>query len=108
MTYIQPNKKTLTTKLLLILVGAIILAAFRLVILYNSTVDLEHGIAGMRKEIKLLQAENVELKEEVFALFDSVNFKKNLGSNLVEDKNPEYMEIGASGEMFDEEKFFVG
>ncbi|MEK9180056.1 MAG: hypothetical protein AAB897_01425 [Patescibacteria group bacterium] len=81
--------------MLLMLVAAAVFAALWLVILYNSTVDLEHGIVSMRGDIKSLQAENAELKEGIYALFDAANFKKNVGSDLVQDKNPEYMEVGA-------------
>lgn len=97
MTYIQPNKKSIISRLSLLLLSAVILMAFAVVILYNKTVDLEHGIKAMRNDIKKTEAKNTELKEKIFALFDSSNFKETFGGNLIQDKNPEYLEIKLEG-----------
>src|SRR3989344_2535022 len=95
MTYIQPNRKSLLNKTIFALVGVVVATAFWLVILYNNIVDLEHGISSVREEIKSLQVESVDLNEKLFAIFDSSNFSKVLGANLIQDKNPEYMEVSS-------------
>ena len=78
------------------IIAIAVLAAFAVIILNNNIVNLEHGILGMREELKDAQTRNVELKEKVFGLFDSKNFSGIVGF-LVEDKNPEYMEVGSGG-----------
>ena len=77
------------------IVAIAVLAAFAVVILNNNVVNLEHGILGMREELKDAQTRNVELKEKVFGLFDAKSFS-GMGS-LVQDKNPEYVEVGSRG-----------
>jgi len=81
----------------LLLLAAVILMAFAVVILYNKTVDLEHGITAMRNDIKKTEAKNTELKEKIFALFDSSNLKETLGGSLIQDKNPQYLEVKLEG-----------
>lgn len=75
------------------LVLALVLAAFLLVVLYNRTVNFEHGLAEVRSGLKEVQAQNVELREQIFGLFDASNFEGVLSDNLIKDKNPEYLEI---------------
>ena len=93
MTYIQPNKKSLITKMLPVLIGSVVFAALWLVVLQNKIVDLEHGIIDARKELKALQLGNVELREKALTLFDVARIDAANESNLIQDKNPEYMEI---------------
>lgn len=73
--------------------AAVIIAVFWLIILYNSTVALEHGISGMRAELKSIQAANAELKETLLSLFDASTFGKIIDGTLVKDKNPEYIKV---------------
>lgn len=98
MTYIQPNKKSLINRILLILIVGAVFAALWLVVLYNGTVNLEYGIIGMRAEFKEAQIENAQLQERMLGLFDPSNFEEIIGSGLIQDKNPEYVEIGLGRE----------
>ncbi len=93
MTYIQPNKNDSLNKALFLLIGGVIFASFGLVILYNYIVNLEYGITNMRQEIKKAQTENVELREKTLALFDPENFRKIIKTDLVQDKNPDYLAV---------------
>lgn len=79
--------------ILLFLAGAVFFAAVWLVILYNSIVDFNHGISAMRVELKSAQAINAELKEKIFALLSGESLNKLTGERLVQEKNPEYIEV---------------
>lgn len=76
----------------MMLVFALIISVFWLIVVYNRVVNFEHGISAVKSELKSVQAENVELKEKIFGLFDEKNVSR-LDVGLVKDKNPEYLEV---------------
>jgi len=93
MTFIHPAKQSALTKFLIALIAASVLCSLGLVVIYNNIVNMEHGISSMRQELKKAQAENIALKEGIFALFDSSKFNEIIDVNLVQEKNPDYFEI---------------
>jgi hypothetical protein len=95
MTYIQPNKNHSTLNILLIFLGiGFFLGAVWLVILYNNSVNFSHGLSEMKSEFQEVQTVNVELKEKIFSVLDSLNSKSIAAShNLVQEKKPQYLEI---------------
>lgn len=102
MTYIQPTRKSTLSKILFMIIAIAVLAALAVVILHNNIVNLEYTILRMRDELKDIEAKNIELKENIFSLFDAKNFSGILGTNLIQDKNPEYLEVGHLGAPADE------
>lgn len=96
MTFIQPKKgSSVLNKILILLVAALVLGAFWMVILYNSFVNLNHGLSGLRLGFQQTQAQNAELKDKIFHLFDSANLGSFNNSRLIQDKNPEYLELNS-------------
>lgn len=93
MTYIQPAKKDILNRIIIMLSLGIVFGVLFLVIIYNRVVDMEHGISAMRAEIKTAQAENAELQEKTLALFAPANFTKIIAGNLIKDTSPEYLEV---------------
>lgn len=81
----------------MILVGlgiSIVLGSFWLVVIYNNIVDLRHDISSAKADFDALQAQNSELRSRVFALLDVSDLKES-SLGLVQDKNPEYLEINS-------------
>ena len=62
--------------------------------LYNNSVNFSHGLSEMKSEFQEVQAANVELKEKIFSVLDSINSKSiAVRHNLVQEKKPQYLEI---------------
>lgn len=94
MTFIQPNRdSSLSNKILVILILCLVFGTLWLIVLYNKYVNFSHGLSQMRSEFKEIQAQNAELKEKIFNLVDISNLEKFNGSNFIQDKNPQYLEI---------------
>jgi len=95
MTIIRPYKKLFLINILLIIFSIIlVLSAFTLVIFYNYTVNFEHKIEMQRSEIKKFETDISEMKKDLFNLLSFENLKKIAEQNgLVEEKNPEYLEL---------------
>jgi cell division protein FtsL len=95
MTIIQPYKKlSLVNILLIIFSGILVLSAITLVIVYNYVVNFEHRVEIQRSEIKKVETDVSEIKENLFNLLSSENLKKLAEQNgLVEEKSPEYLEL---------------
>lgn len=94
MTIIQPgNNKTFLNKILVAMIFGAILVSFMLVALYTRFVNLNHGIAETKKAIEESQTANAELKDKVFALLDRGRLESLAAErNLVEEKNPQYLQ----------------
>ena len=93
MTYIQPIKRDILNRIIFWFIAVGVFAALALVLIYNQIVNLEHNIVEIRNGIKQAQEKNVELQEQIFAIFNSNNFAKTVGDNFVVDKNPEYLPV---------------
>lgn len=66
MTFIQPNKKSIFFRLFLVLVVAGLMGGtFWLIVLYNQTVNLNHGIAAAKAELDSIGAENTALNNQI-------------------------------------------
>jgi cell division protein FtsB len=96
MTYIQPNKNSIIVNIILTLSGVTFaFGALWLVVLYNSVLNLNHGLAEMKTEYQALEAQSAELKESFFNLASPEKFKALASERqLIQDKKPEYLEIG--------------
>jgi len=74
------------------LISGLILGTFLLVVLYNRMVNFNHNLSATRSELQKIQAQNAELKDKVFSLFDSRS-SYDFEGKLIQDKNPQYLEI---------------
>lgn len=95
MTFIQPNKDSgFINKVLAALAVGFVASVFWLVALYNSSVNVSHGLSDMRGEFEEVQAQNMALQERILKLMNSDNLKGLAAAkNLVQDKKPDYLEI---------------
>jgi len=97
MTFIQPEKNNgFLGKFLMILMVGLFSGAIWLVVLYNNTVNLAHGAAEMRTELQSVQSQNAEAENKMFTLLtQSASAELVKKDNLVQDKNPEYLETNS-------------
>jgi len=97
MTFIQPNKNSsIFNKVLAVLVVCLILDGVSLVVLYNRTVNFNHGTAEMKAEFSTLQSQNADFKDKIFKLLNVGRDSAVSGDHkLIEDKNPQYLEINS-------------
>ena len=95
MTYIRPNKDHSTLNVVLLFLGiGFFLGAVWLVVLYNNSVNFSHGLSEMKAEFQEVQAANVELREHIFSVLDTLNSKDLAAQhNLVQEKKPQYLEL---------------
>lgn len=96
MTIIQPNRTQAFPLNLIIgaLIVLVMLSAVWLVSLYNTLVNIQHGISETKDEIKQIQTANAELKEELFALLDSRKFEEFAAeAALIKDRAPRYFQL---------------
>ncbi|MBI4087447.1 MAG: hypothetical protein HY434_01295 [Candidatus Liptonbacteria bacterium] len=94
MTFIQPNKNSniINITVLFFLSALLIAGAILLVILYNRFVNFEHGVSGIKLQLKEIQAQNVEIEDKIFTLIDSSKSESVSLGKLIPDKNPKYFE----------------
>lgn len=97
MTFTPPNRQhDILNKIMAVLIVCLVVGAFSLVTVYNSYVNMSHGLADMRAEFQTVQAENAALQKNIFNLVSSDNVKAlAVGGSLVQDKNPSYLEINS-------------
>lgn len=95
MTIVEPYKKISIINVLIFIFSLIsVCVAILLIILYNNVINFENKISAAKLEIKKIETETAELKENLFNLLASDNLKKVAEENgLVEDKNPEYFKL---------------
>jgi cell division protein FtsL len=98
MTIIRPHQKfSLVDVLLFISLILLFFASLALVIIYNYVVNFENSILEKQKEIKKVETQIAESKENLFNLLSSENLKKIAEENgLIEEKNPEYVELNSN------------
>lgn len=94
MTFIRSEKHNtlLFTALVLILISTIV----ALIMLYNQTVNLKHGITDLTSNIQQVAADTASLKDGVFAIFDPQKvdaLAKKEG--LVRESRPSYLEVNS-------------
>ncbi len=94
MTFIKSEKHNtlLFTALAFLLISAIV----ALIMLYNQTVNLKHGITDLKSDVQTMAAETASLKDKVFAIFDpqKVDILAK-GQGLVKETRPNYLEVNS-------------
>ncbi len=100
MTFIQPNKNSgILNKILAVLVICSVFSGAALVVLYNRIVNFDHGLDKAKAELASLQSQNADAKDKIFELLDTDKDSAALKDyGLVEDKNPQYLEISSKDE----------
>ena len=97
MTLLQPSSShPFLNKVIFLLVCALMAQALWLVMLYNHVVNVAHAITQVKSDMRTLQTESAELKDTIFALFDSEHLQAFAESRaLVQERNPRYLPLQA-------------
>ncbi len=95
MTIIQPNTHRFRIHAAFILVIVLVVGGALLnIFLYNETVQLNHSIRVATEDIKGLQAENADVRNELYKVLDPEHLKATaLELGFVKDTAPRYIEI---------------
>ena len=65
-----------------------------LIVVYNQTVSLRHGVATAKDDMKQISAQNAELKDAVFTMLSTAHLEDIAqGRNLVKEQQPRYLEV---------------
>ncbi|MDO8516220.1 MAG: hypothetical protein Q7S28_03155 [bacterium] len=94
MTFIKPNLYTdILTRVIVALVIPVIAGVVWVIIIYNQTVSLHRNVSRMETEMKSLEADNADLKDRIFTLFDTDHVRALAASRgLIQEKKPTYIE----------------
>lgn len=97
MTVIKPNKgKSFWNKLLVFSCVPLLAGIAWLVLLYNQTVNIGHGLEKASADLRKLQGQTAELQDTLFNFFDGKRIEVFAKENrLIKEKNPEYLEINS-------------
>lgn len=94
MTFIKSEKHS--TLLFIMLALPLILAILGLIVLYNQTVNLKHGITDLKTNVQQIGGDTAALKDRFFSIFDPqkvVSLAKAQG--LVKEAKPSYLEVNS-------------
>ena len=96
MTLIQP--KTISNifgHIIIALALVLLTGVAMLIVAYNQTVSLRHGVVNAKEDMKRIHAQNAELKDNVFNILSTVHLEDVAqGRNLVKEQQPRYLEVG--------------
>ncbi|MEN9341977.1 MAG: hypothetical protein RIQ54_233 [Candidatus Parcubacteria bacterium] len=68
--------------------------AILLVTLYNDSVNIRHEISRLRSEKSVLESQNSEIKDAVFAILDSASVESFAVSHgMVKEATPSYLRV---------------
>ena len=92
MTIIQPNRRSIHFSLFVI---ALIVCGFFLLLLniftYNNGVELRYQIEEAKASVRVLEAENAELKNEMYKMLDFQSLGHLVNDlGLVREQSPEF------------------
>lgn len=95
MTLIQPGKNFgYLYVVLMVLTFPLITGVIWLVLIYNQTVDVRHGISDTKSELQRLEIQNAEYKEKLFKVLDTASLLQIAKTNSFEqDTKPRYLEV---------------
>lgn len=93
MTIIKLNKNRNKLNLIISsLLFAIVALIIQGIYLYSQSVNFRHDIASLEKNIRDIEVSNVDMKDKLFALFDSNNTKAIIeNGGLIGEENPQYI-----------------
>lgn len=97
MTIIEPNKHALKINLIFLFVVILIVSGgVASILLYNETVRAEHFIADAEAQVKELEAENADSRNELYAMLDTAALQKtSLELGFEKETRPLYLEVFA-------------
>lgn len=95
MTIIQPNIHRFRINATLVIVIVLVVGGALLnIFLYNETVHLKHLISVTGEDIKSLEAENADARNELYSILDPGHLKETaLELGFVNDTAPRYLEV---------------
>ena len=95
MTIIRPQHTIKTFYKFLVLFGVpVVIELVWLIVLVNQTVSFKHEVSKLGEDVHLIQNQNAELRDRITKLFDGLDATTfALDYGLIEEKNPEYLEI---------------
>lgn len=93
MTIIQPTQSSFINRLIILLVVVLLVEAFWLVMLYNNFVNTQHSFSAAQEELRMTHTENAELKQSIFALFDTRSLQALASAKgFIEERHPHYLQ----------------
>lgn len=95
MTILRPNKNKFQFNILFAaIVGLVLFGAIFSIFANSRSVQLTHELRQERKVIEILQSENAELKNQLYAMIDFKDYEK-IGAKLglIKDRKPEYLTL---------------
>ena len=97
MTIIEPNKYRIRFNVALVFAVLLLVGGgVGSILMYNETVRIEHTIAATEHEIKTLQAENADYRNELYRLLDTAALEEAAPAlGLFKETRPAYLEVAA-------------
>lgn len=92
MTFIKSEKNSTLLYIALAFISISMVVA--LIMVYNQTVNLKHGITDLKSGVQQVAAETASLKDKVFTMFDPQKvdtLAKEQG--LIKEIRPNYLEV---------------
>jgi len=95
-TIIQPNQegKKVQVVLTTICLNIVFIAsAVVMILLYSQVANFRQEIKKQTAELRTIETQNAELKNNLYTVIDSINPQKNnvVSSSLILESNPEYI-----------------
>ncbi len=93
MTFIQPNKNKRANTLILVALFLLLAAgSLYLIVLYNKSVNFEHGTAAAKQKLSTIEAQTTDIKNNLFTLLNASKAESVASGKLVEERSPEYVQ----------------
>lgn len=93
MTIIEPSKNNIFSNSIIYFVGFLILCVVAGIYFYNLNVNLKYEVSMNSKAIQQLESVNADLRNEMYKMLDAGNLTAIVQKqNLIQDKNPDYLE----------------
>ncbi|NCN52833.1 hypothetical protein GW950_00010 [Candidatus Wolfebacteria bacterium] len=93
MTIIEPNKQREQSYQFVYIAALLFTFAVSYIYLYNLNVSLKYQISVKEKEVQRFESSNADLRNELYSMLDIRNLDEVIKKhNLVQDKNPSYVE----------------
>lgn len=94
MTFVKPHSKNRSQYILFFFALLILTSGIFLIFEYNELVGMRHNIRSMQKEIIHLESQNVDLKNDLYALVDPRELEKvALEMGFVLERRPGFLNL---------------
>ena len=93
MTIIEPNKNNIFQGIFSYFIGSLLFFVVLSIYFYNLNVGLKFSVSTQEKAIQQLETSNADLRNEMYRILDVRNLTALIQKqNLIQDKNPDYLE----------------